>query len=267
MTDEWDAGGLDLGAYLRRVGLAPGAANVETLTALHRAHLAAIPFENLDIALGRGISVRLRDIEAKLVERRRGGYCYEHGLLFAAALERLGFQVDRLLARVLGLGGRPRARTHMALRVWIDGEPWLADVGFGAGLLEPMPLAAGERSRQGGWEFELAAPEPGGWELRERRGDEWATRYGFREERQHPSDVVMANHFTSTFARSPFVGRTVVVRKDEEALHELIDRTLTVTRPDGSADTREIDPGERAAVLRERFGLELSEEELAQLPE
>jgi N-hydroxyarylamine O-acetyltransferase len=263
MASEWDIERLDTAAYLRRIGYdgdtAPTAA---TLAALHRAHLAAIPFENLDIVLGRGISVELEDVQRKLVDARRGGYCYEHGLLFAAALERLGFAVDRLLARVGGDSDRPRARTHMALRVHADGEAWLADVGFGSGLLAPLPFGGGEPRRQGGWQLALAPTGPGAWELRERRDGAWAVRYGFADERQHPADVVVANHFTSTWPRSPFVTRAVVVRKDEHALHELIDRALTVTRPDGSSEQREI--GDLRAAL-EPFGLELSADELAAL--
>jgi N-hydroxyarylamine O-acetyltransferase len=266
MTSEWDIEQLDIDAYLRRVGYdgdpAPTAA---TLAALHRAHLATVPFENLDIVLGRGISVDFEDVQRKLVDDRRGGYCYEHGLLFAAALERLGFGVDRLLARVGGDGYRPRARTHMALRVRADGEAWLADVGFGSGLLEPLPFDGGEPRRQGGWEYMLASTGDGAWELRERREDEWMVRYGFADERQHPADVVVANHFTSTWPRSPFVTRAVVVRKDEDALRELIDRTLTTTRPDGSTEERPIADGELAATLADVFGLELSADEVAGL--
>jgi N-hydroxyarylamine O-acetyltransferase len=266
MTHEWDIEQLDLDAYLRRVGYdgdtAPTAA---TLAALHRAHLATVPFENLDIVLGRGISVDFADVQRKLVDDRRGGYCYEHGLLFAAALERLGFAVDRLLARVGGDGYRPRARTHMALRVHVDGAPWLADVGFGSGLLEPLPFDGGDAHRQGGWEYALVATAPGEWELRERRDDEWLVRYGFADERQHPADVAVANHYTSTWSRSPFVTRAVVVRKDEDALRELIDGTLTTTRPDGSSDEREIAGDELAATLADVFRLPLDADEVAAL--
>jgi N-hydroxyarylamine O-acetyltransferase len=263
MASEWDIERLDTAAYLRRIGYdGDTAATAATLAALHRAHLAAIPFENLDIVLGRGISVELEDVQRKLVDARRGGYCYEHGLLFAAVLERLGFAVDRLLARVGGDGDRPRARTHMALRVHADGETWLADVGFGSGLLAPLPFGDGEPRRQGGWELALAATGPGAWEVRERRDGAWVVRYGFADERQHPADVVVANHFTATWPRSPFVTRSVVVRKDEHALHELIDRTLTVTRPDGSSEQREV--RDLGAAL-EAFGLELSANELATL--
>jgi N-hydroxyarylamine O-acetyltransferase len=267
MNDEWEIERLDLDAYLRRVGHDGDAApTFETLAALHRAHVAAIRFENLDIVLGRGISVDLDAVQTKLVERGRGGYCYEHGLLFAAVLERLGFAVQRLLARVGGEDlERPRATTHMALRVEVDGERWLADVGFGAGLLEPLPFDAAGPRRQGGWTYELTSIRPGSWAVRELRGDEAVTLYGFDEQRLHAADVVMANHFTSTFPRSPFVNRLVVVRKEDESTLALRDRTLTLTRPDGSEDERDVGDDELADLLRETFGIPLKDDEVTQL--
>jgi N-hydroxyarylamine O-acetyltransferase len=252
-VSEWEVERLDLAAYLDRIGTTETA----TLAELHRAHLAAIPFENLDIRLGRGIAVDIDSIQTKLVAARRGGYCYEHGLLFAAALERLGYPLQRLLARVGGYTEAPRGRTHMALLVDAGGRRWLADVGFGSGLLEPLPFETGGEHRQGGWTFRLRPAGPG-YELQELRPDGWITRYGFAEERQYPADVVVANHFTSTFPRSPFVTRAVVVRKDERSLTELIDRTLTVTRPDFTTTVREVEPAE---VLPE-LGLQLSPDEL-----
>jgi N-hydroxyarylamine O-acetyltransferase len=252
-VSEWEVERLDLGAYLARVG----ATETATLAELHRAHVAAIPFENLDIRLGRGIAVDLDSVQAKLVGARRGGYCYEHGLLFAAALERLGHRVQRLLGRVGGYTEAPRGRTHMALLVGAGGDRWLADVGFGGGLLEPIPFVAGAEHRQGGWTFRLRPAGPG-WELQERRPDGWATLYGFADERQYPADVVVANHYTATAPRSPFVNRTVVTRKDEHALRELVDRRLTVTRPDFTSDVRDV---ELADVLPE-LGLQLGPAEL-----
>src|SRR5580700_725948 len=123
--DEWAAGELDLAAYLRRIGYdADLAPTGPTLAGLHRAHVATIPFENADIMLGRGVAVDLPSIQDKLVKRHRGGYCFEHGSLLAAVLERLGYQVDRLLARV---GGEHDARTHLVLRVHTGQDCWLAD--------------------------------------------------------------------------------------------------------------------------------------------
>jgi N-hydroxyarylamine O-acetyltransferase len=264
--DEWDIDRLDLDAYLRRIRYDGDAAPThDTLVALHRAHLAAIPFENLDIVLGRGIAVDIDSVQAKLVERRRGGYCYEHGVLFAAVLERLGYRVERMLARVGGEDlERPRAPTHMTLRVHADGRPWLADVGFGSGLLEPLPFDGGPHA-QGGWTLDLAQTGPRSWALRELRGGEWTTRYGFDEQRLHAADVVMANHFTSTFSRSPFVGKIVAVRKDAEKIESLIDRRFTVARPDGSEDEREVADDELGDLLRGTFAISLSDDEVAQL--
>jgi N-hydroxyarylamine O-acetyltransferase len=98
--NDWEIDRLDLDAYLARIGFggAP-AADVDTLRALHRAHHAAIPFENVDIVLGRRLEVDLDSVQDKLVRRPRGGYCFEHNLLFAAVLERLGYAVTRLAAR------------------------------------------------------------------------------------------------------------------------------------------------------------------------
>lgn len=249
----WEVDRLDLPAYLARVGRPETA----TLADLHRAHVAAIPFENLDVRLGRGIAVDLDSIQAKLVHARRGGYCYEHGLLFAAALERLGYDVVRLLCRVGGYTEAPRGRTHAVLLVRGEERRWLADVGFGGGLLEPLPFEPGVERRQGGWTFRIVAAGPG-FEVQERRPDGWAALYGFAEERQYPADFVVSNHYTSTFPRSPFVTRTVVTRRDEKELRELVDRTLTVTRPDYVPRERAVDLAEALPQL----GLKLTREEL-----
>lgn len=266
MTGEWEVERLDLGAYLDRLEYdGDTSPTAQTLAALHRAHLATIPFENLDVVLGRGIEVDLDSVQAKLVQRRRGGYCFEHGLLLAAVLERLGYAVDRLLARVGDDEKRPRARTHMALRVHVDGEAWLADVGFGNGILEPLPFAADGPVTQEGWTFALAATGSHSWRLRERQGEDWMTRYAFDDQRVYPADIVMANHFTSTFPRSPFVGQAVVVRRDGEVTRRLVGRRLSVTRPDGSTDERDLGDGQLAEVLLEVFRLALGPEELAAL--
>jgi N-hydroxyarylamine O-acetyltransferase len=266
VTDEWTIDRLDLGAYLRRIGydgdLAPNGA---TLAALHRAHVAAIPFENLDIVLGRGIAVDLPSIRAKLVDRGRGGYCFEHGQLFAAAVARLGFAVERLLARVGGDGDPPAPRTHMTLRVSAGSERWLADVGFGSGLLEPLPFDATGPHAQGGWAFELVATGPAAWDLRERRGEEWLTGYRLDDQLQHHADVVVANHFTATHPSSPFVGQAVALRKDAESIHRLVDRRLTVTGPDGSTEERELGHAELGDALHDVFGISLDADELARL--
>jgi N-hydroxyarylamine O-acetyltransferase len=130
----------DLDAYLDRIGLE----GRPDLAELHRAHVAAIPFENLDPHRGVPVSLAPDDLERKLVRERRGGYCFEQNLLLKAALEALGAQVELLLARVRynAPAGSVRPRTHLVLRVAAGDVTWHADAGFGAGtLLEPSRSA------------------------------------------------------------------------------------------------------------------------------
>jgi N-hydroxyarylamine O-acetyltransferase len=154
-TDREALDALDLPAYLDRIGVSRAdsrAPTLDTLRALHLGHSTTIPFENLDVLLGRPIRLDLASLQAKLVEARRGGYCFEHNVLFAAVLEALGFPVTRLAARVyMGPPSPARPRTHMLLRVEVGAEPWLADVGFGRdGLLEPVPFDPGPAVSQVG---------------------------------------------------------------------------------------------------------------------
>jgi len=266
LGDEWDTDRLDLDAYLDRTGytgeLVPTGS---TLRTLHLAHVTAIPFENLDLILGRDVSVDLDSVQAKLVARARGGYCYEHGVLFAAVLQRLGYSVDRLLARIGGVEQRPRPRSHMMLRVGADGQQWLADVGSGLGLLEPLPWGDAGPHSQGGWTYQLVTLGPRAWQVRERLGEDWSTLYNFVEEPQHASDVAVANHFTSTHPWSPFVGRLVVIRKNTDSRLRLHGRQLSLTRPDGSSDERQLTDPELTAALRDDFGLRLPPREIAGL--
>jgi N-hydroxyarylamine O-acetyltransferase len=264
--DEWRIHDLDLPAYLRRISYAgaldPG---VDSLAAIHRAHVAAIPFENFDVILGRGVSVALTDIQNKLVQARRGGYCYEHGLLFAAVLQRLGFAVDRLLARVGADLVHPRPRTHLALFVTLGSTRWLADVGFGSGLLEPIPLIPDAPVTQGAWTYRVVRSN-GTWLLQERSNTDpmWSTRYAVAEETHHFSDVVMSNHYTSTWPRSPFVAQPVLVRKDEQQVRQLLGRELSLSRPGAEPVRRQLSDEEFHAAVRD-LGLELEPAEIRAL--
>src|SRR5258705_9177944 len=133
---------IDLDAYLGRIGYSgTRAPTLETLRALHLRHALAIAFENLDPFLRRPVALDLPSLERKLVQGGRGGYCFEHNLLFKAALDALGFHAAGLAARVVWnlADGATLPRTHMLLRVTIDGEDHIADVGFG-GQTPTWPL-------------------------------------------------------------------------------------------------------------------------------
>jgi N-hydroxyarylamine O-acetyltransferase len=271
VPDDWSVGKLDLDAYLHRIhydGSAESEPSAATLAALHRAHLAAIPFENLNLMLGRGIRVDLESIQAKLVDQKRGGYCYEHGQLFGAALERLGFQVDRLLARV-GPDAEPaRPRTHLTLRVrTADGGTWLADVGFGSSPPAPLALAppdGGGQQDLDGWIYDIVPGEtPRTWKLRELYAGEWVTLYRYEDQPVYPADVVMSNHYTATYPESWFVQLPIVVRRDVGATRSLLGRIYTVTRPGHVKERRVLTDEEFAAALGDEFGLAFTPDELA----
>jgi len=257
MSDDWPVAELDLDAYLDRVGLGGQSlpATGQTLGLLHRAHLAAIPFENLDIVLGRGIRVDLESIQAKLVGARRGGYCFEHGQLFGAALDRLGFGVDRLLARVWRPDGRS-PRTHLTLRVVADGESWLCDVGFGSSPAGPVPLTEGVPCQIGAWTYDVVPGDlPRTWMLRELQAGEWVTQYTVEEASVYPIDVVLSNHYTSTHPDSWFTQVPIVVRREPEAIRSLRDRVHTVTSPGHVKQRRDLSDAEWMDALEEEFGL------------
>ncbi|HVX10833.1 MAG TPA: arylamine N-acetyltransferase [Pirellulales bacterium] len=254
--DEFSAGELDLDRYFERIGYAgPREPTLATLTELHLAHATGIPFENLDIQLGRPISIDLRSIQAKLLTSRRGGYCFEQNTLLAAALERLGFRVRRLAGRVRLGASRLLPRTHMLLGVEIAGEHWLADVGFGTGgLLVPLRMSPGEISSQFSRNYRLREEERN-LVLESLRDGAWHDLYVFSLDPYYPIDYEMANHYVSTHPESRFVQTLAVQKQSPTACYLLRNRELTVIEGEKTTVTA-IDDDERLlTVLAETFGL------------
>ena len=254
--DEWNIEALDIDAYLDRIGYVGSLdPTVDTLRALHRAHATVIPFENLEIPLGRGVSLDLAAIQTKLVRHRRGGYCFEQNTLFAALLERLGFEVHRYVARVEPK--KPGPRTHMLLNVIVEGERWHADVGFGAALLEPVPLRDGAVVHQDAWTHGVVRSDDGSWTLRSLGPDGWTDLYAYTREPQHPIDYAVYNHYTATHPRSPFVDQVVAIRLTPSERYTLRNRLLIVHRADGASEQREVSATDLIDTLRHTFGIEL----------
>ncbi|MBB3666088.1 N-hydroxyarylamine O-acetyltransferase [Prauserella sediminis] len=262
-TDPWGIDALDLDAYLARIGRPAEPPSFSALTALHEAHVLTIPFENVDPFTGRSPSLDLDTIQAKLVTRHRGGYCYEHSLLFAAVLERLGYGVTRLTARVQPHRNGPRS--HMSLRVTVDGTSYLADVGFGAGVLHPMPLEDGVVVDQAGWANRLSHDD-GTWTLEKRTADGWEPLHAFDEAPQRPIDYEVFNHYVATHPKSPFTGGLIVMRLEPGVSTKLLGRKRVVERPDGSKDETELDHDDIVDELR-RMDVVLTDDEAAALTE
>jgi len=158
---------VDVGAYLERIGLArPSASTLDGLAELSLAHLYAVPFENLDIAAGRPLSLDPDALYDKIVVRRRGGFCYELNGLFAQLLRELGFEVTLLAGQTIdpadGTPGPERA--HLVLRVDLD-RPWLVDVGWGEAYRGPLALRDGAEHVDPGIGSYRLADRDGRWEL------------------------------------------------------------------------------------------------------
>jgi N-hydroxyarylamine O-acetyltransferase len=257
MTDEPAVSGrIAVDAYLARIAYRGRLERtLAALQALHLAHATHVPFENLDILLGRPIRLDLDSLQAKLVAGGRGGYCFEQNTLFAAALAELGFDVTLLAARVRLGATRTLPRTHMALQVRIDDTAWLADVGFGAaGLLLPIRFGDAAPVRQFAWTYRLVG-EAGQWVLQSQRDGVWQDLYAFTLEPQLAVDFEVANHYVSTHPQSRFVQTLTVQRVMPEARHTLVNRDYSVD--DGSEVRRHglRDDAELLDLLAGTFGL------------
>lgn len=244
--------------YLRKIGVrGPIAPHAESLRRLHRAHRETFLFENLAIQRGGGISLALDDLERKFLDEGRGGYCFEHNTLFGSVLRELGFSVTSLLARVRRGPPERWVRTHMVLRVPIDGDPWLADVGFGGlGLLEPIPLREGAPSTQGGATYTLRR-ENGSWVLaiRDRSGE--TDVYEFTEDPQTMADIEVANHYTSTHPESMFRKVLTIQRTRPGGERTILRSDVLVRFRDGVSTEEPVDRSRLRAVVRDEFGVDL----------
>jgi N-hydroxyarylamine O-acetyltransferase len=253
---------LDFDAYLERIGLS--ASERPTLYDVHRAHATSIPFENLDPHRGIPISLAQEDLERKLVHERRGGYCFEHNVLLASALEHLGLEVEPMLARVRAGAppGTVRPRGHLVLRVRDgDGGVWHADVGFGRGtLLDPIPFGpdAAATPEQSGWSFRVVEEGPE-LVLQTLADEAWSDVYGFLPQPVPRVDIETSNWWTCTNPQSPFVFGLVAAVNRKDGSRELIsDWTgpleLMVQTPSGKQVSR---PPRDAIpeLLADRFAL------------
>lgn len=256
---------LDLPAYLRRIDYRGEIAPTrQALEGLHLAHATHIPFENLDVLLGRPIALDLAGIQAKLVNARRGGYCFEHNLLFATVLREFGFAPLQLAARVRHRTTAVLPRTHMLLLVEAEGGRWLADVGFGGeGLLLPIPFGSGAEVRHYAWSYRVVKEADGQWVLQSLRDGSWSDLYAFSLEPQQVVDYELANHYTATHPKSRFVQTLTVQLPHPEKRMILRNRELAEDRGDVVTTRTLGSDDEVLQALNETFGLALSAAEVA----
>ena len=249
---------LNVPAYLDRIAYTgPVAPTTEVLHNLHRAHMLSVPFENLDIALGRKILCEEDAFVRKIVERRRGGFCYELNGAFAGLLRAIGFQVTLLSACVPrddGSGG-PEF-DHLALRVDLD-EPWLADVGFGDSFLEPLVLRSGAEQLQGGWTYRVVECGESLCMERTERKEPWKLQYSFTLTPRSLDDFAAMCHHHQTSPESPFTRKSICSLARTEGRVTVADRKLIFTRNGGREERLLTSDAEWQAALEEHFDIVL----------
>ncbi|WP_174279762.1 arylamine N-acetyltransferase family protein [Sphingomonas bacterium] len=257
----------DLPAYLARLRLsARPTRDAAGLQALHRAHRLAIPFENLDLGLGRPIAIDPAAAFAKLVGRPRGGYCFEHHRVFADALAALGFSARPLLARVLLGAAAPPPLTHVLSLVRMDGQDWIADPGFGDGYTPPMPLAEGEEATAtDGARFALTR-EGADWTLwRDGDGDDPRPQYRFTLASVEDADLEQGNWWASTHPTSRFTRHRIASIVLPHGFARLTDRHYRRQVGVEISEGEIADPRVYRMRLSLLFGIDLTAEEVAQL--
>lgn len=249
---------MDVQAYLRRIHyqgpLTPGVdpPSSDLLRSLHRSHLFTVPFENLDIGLKREIVCEEARFLHKIVNERRGGFCYELNGAFAALLRALGFRVTLLSARVARQDGSHGPEfDHLALRVDIE-EPWLADVGFGESFLEPLRLKSPTEQPQSGRKYRLK-PLDGVFDLEVMVEGKWKEEYSFTLKPRGLSEFAGMCHYHQTSPESRFVRQRICSLATPEGRVTLSNEKLIETRGDSREERFLSGDEEWRAQLRQVF--------------
>lgn len=258
--DDFDAvapDGAFLPRYLARIGYeGPVEPTMAVLAALQAAHIAAIPFEAIDALIGAGVDIDAQAVDAKLIGQRRGGYCFEQNGLFLRVLKAIGFAAEGLIGRVRWMlpdDAPPSPRTHMVVRVTLDGRPWLVDVGFGA-TVPPAPLAMdSEEPQPTRHEMYRILRHGDIWQVAARIGNDWATLYRIEDKPPPAIDYELGNWYTSAHPDSHFRRQLIAARTTAEARYGLRDNRLTTRLVDGRIDRRYLTADEIERALAEIF--------------
>jgi N-hydroxyarylamine O-acetyltransferase len=260
------ASGLDLDAYFARIGWGGGTVpSYHTLAGLVEAHTGNIPFENLDVLLGRDVRLDLEGLQEKLVRRRRGGYCFEHATLFGAVLDEIGFRPARHAARVILMGPPEQSpRAHMFLTVPVEGETFLVDPGFASfSARRPLRLAP---VAPGSSQAHHLTQQDGIWTLHIPRDERTIPGWVTTLERENPIDFELSNYWTATHPTSPFRRVMMMSAVTPQGRVNVMNQDVTHVGADGTVRSELKDRGALRALLAEHFGFDLPEAETLIVP-
>jgi N-hydroxyarylamine O-acetyltransferase len=251
---------LNIKAYLERIdyhgSLAPTA---ETLRELQLSHLRSVPFENLSIHAGEAINLEDEALFTKIVENRRGGFCYEANGLFAALLRAMGFDVAMLSAEVADAAGAFGPRfDHMTLLVALD-QRWLVDVGFGDSFLEPLMLDEPGEQVQGHRAYRIVSDDANFTLLQREEAEEWKAQYRFTLQPYTYPDYAEMCRYHQTSPQSHFTKARLCSRATADGRITLSGMRFITTSTNGAEQTREertlTGESEYTAILRDQFGI------------
>ncbi len=263
--------------YLDRIGVSdPAPPTRETLFRLHRAHLFAVPFENLDIHVPRPIVLRPEALREKIIDRRRGGFCFEQNGLFHDVLSGLGFRVRRVEANVYSAERKDFGipMNHMALIVGLEEGDVLADVGFGASFIDPLPLDSTEVQEQdaGLFRLEVVGQDPalvGGavagenaahtlFHCRELGAPDMHVAYRFYDRAHELNDYDAACHYMQTSPETHFTQKRLCSQWTPSGRSTLTDRKWIQTDWTGRRVEVDVpDDSEFEERLESEFGIRL----------
>jgi N-hydroxyarylamine O-acetyltransferase len=252
----------DLEAYFARIGYSGDRApSLETLAGIHLRHATSIPFENLDPFLKRPVLLDVESLQQKLVKGGRGGYCFEQNLLLSHALIKLGFDVTGLAARVLwgAVDDAMRPRSHMLLRVNLDGAAYIADVGFGGlTLTGPLRLKPDVEQATPHENFRLLRTGDD-FLMQASIGGDWKALYRFDLQPQFQADYEVTNWYLSNHPNSRFVTGLIVARPDRDRRYALNHRDFAIHHVGGATERFTLaTTKEFRATLEEVFRINLA---------
>ncbi|QSX09406.1 arylamine N-acetyltransferase [Alkalibacter rhizosphaerae] len=237
--------------------------NAKLLHDLHVGHVTHIPFENLDQLQGKTISLDRDDLFEKIVLNKRGGYCFEMNGLFSHVLKEVGFQVSDVFARVYRPGFGYSGRSHQVIIVEIDGEQWMADVGFGGnGPIAPVKLVEGVDQEQFGRFYRIKTDPLYEYVMEFKAGDEYETVYSFTSEPCHAMDYDIANWFTSTHPNSIFRKVIMCTMPTEKGRVSIFDNNLKIIQNGLVTEKTMNSDFEINNVLEKYYGITLQDDYL-----
>ncbi len=247
---------MDTEKYLRRLGIENTdiLANAESLKFLQKQHLLNVPFENLDIHWKRPILLDTAKFYKKIVEEKRGGFCYELNGLFCELLNKIGFPSKMVSARVAdGKGNFSAEYDHMAILTKIDGADFLVDVGFGDFTAEPLILQLNVAQKDQTGEFLIKKRDDEYFEVTKKDGENWNSEYIFKDLAHDLAEFTEMCNFHQTSPESHFTQGKVCSLMLENGRKTLTDKKFIETRNGAKNETEIASEDEFNALLAREF--------------